>query len=53
VLRSRERLAMAPTPGWERPMVSAWATDEPDAEAASEVVDAITPPADERVGAPG
>jgi hypothetical protein len=52
VLRSLERLAMAPTPWWERPMQSAWVTDEPDAEAAAEVVDAITPPVDERVGAP-
>jgi hypothetical protein len=52
VLRSLERLAMAPTPWWERPMQSAWVTDEPDAEAAAEVVDAITPPVDEPVGAP-
>ena len=28
-LRGLERLTMAPTPWWERPMVSAWATDEP------------------------
>lgn len=29
VLRHLERLAMAPTPWWERPMRSAWLTDEP------------------------
>ncbi len=29
VLRSLERLTMAPTPWWERPMRSAWVTDEP------------------------
>ncbi|HEY3164167.1 MAG TPA: hypothetical protein VGJ71_07380 [Candidatus Limnocylindrales bacterium] len=29
VLRALERLTMAPTPWWERPMVSAYATDEP------------------------
>jgi hypothetical protein len=28
-LRALERLTMAPTPWWERPMRSAWATDEP------------------------
>jgi hypothetical protein len=31
VLRALERLTMAPTPWWERPMISAYATDEPDA----------------------
>jgi hypothetical protein len=29
VLRSLERLTMAPTPWWERPMRSAWETDDP------------------------
>src|SRR3954452_5836925 len=29
VLRSLERLTMAPTPWWERPMRSAWETDAP------------------------
>ena len=29
VLRALERLTMAPTPWWERPMRSAWVTDEP------------------------
>ena len=29
VLRGLERLTMAPTPWWERPMLSAYATDEP------------------------
>jgi len=29
VLRGLERLTMAPTPWWERPMQSAWITDEP------------------------
>jgi hypothetical protein len=29
-LRHLERLTMAPTPWWERPMLSAWVTDEPD-----------------------
>jgi hypothetical protein len=29
VLRALERLTMAPTPWWERPMQSAYATDEP------------------------
>ena len=31
VLRALERLSMAPTPWWERPMHSAWVTDEPEA----------------------
>ncbi len=31
VLRGLERLTMAPTPWWERPMHSAYATDEPTA----------------------
>jgi hypothetical protein len=30
VLRALEQLSMAPTPWWERPIRSAWATDEPD-----------------------
>jgi hypothetical protein len=30
VLRGLERLTMAPTPWWERPIRSAWLTDEPD-----------------------
>jgi len=35
-LRGLERLTVAPTPWWERPMRSAWATDEPvEAEAAA------------------
>ncbi len=39
VLRALERLTMAPTPWWERPMRSAWVTDEPAlAEAAATVV---------------
>jgi hypothetical protein len=29
VLRALERLTMAPTPWWERPMRSAWETDDP------------------------
>jgi hypothetical protein len=29
VLRALERLTMAPTPWWDRPMRSAWETDEP------------------------
>jgi hypothetical protein len=29
VLRSLERLTMAPTPWWDRPMRSAWETDDP------------------------
>ena len=34
VLRALERLTMAPRPWWERPIRSAWATDEPDLAAA-------------------
>jgi hypothetical protein len=34
-LRGLERLTVAPTPWWERPMRSAWATDEPVAETAA------------------
>jgi hypothetical protein len=30
VLRALERLTMAPTPWWDRPMHSAWETDEPE-----------------------
>jgi len=30
VLRALERMTMAPTPWWERPIRSAWATDEPE-----------------------
>ena len=37
VLRGLERLTMAPTPWWERPIRSAWATDEPDASVAAAV----------------
>jgi len=33
VLRGLERLTIAPTPWWERPMRSAWVTDEPALEA--------------------
>jgi len=36
VLRRLEQLAMAPTPWWERPMLSAWITDEPAVAAAME-----------------
>jgi hypothetical protein len=32
-LRGLERVTMAPTPWWERPIRSAWVTDEPDAAA--------------------
>lgn len=32
VLRALERLTMAPTPWWERPIRSAWVTDEPEAD---------------------
>lgn len=35
VLRALERLTMAPTPWWERPMLSAYVTDEPDEAARS------------------
>ncbi len=31
VLRALEKLTMAPTPWWDRPMLSAWVTDEPEA----------------------
>ena len=34
-LRGLERLTVAPTPWWDRPMASAWATDEPVAERAA------------------
>ena len=34
-LRGLERLTVAPTSWWERPMRSAWATDEPIAEEAA------------------
>jgi len=43
VLRRLERLTMAPTPWWDRPMHSAYVTDEPDPEAA-----AVATAADER-----
>jgi hypothetical protein len=52
VLLALERLTMAPTPWWERPMQSAYVTDEPEAEAAGELVDAVTPPVEERISAP-
>jgi hypothetical protein len=35
-LRALEKITMAPTPWWDRPMQSAWATDEPDRAAAAE-----------------
>lgn len=35
VLRALERLTMAPTPWWERPIRSAWLTDEPAVAAAT------------------
>jgi len=34
-LRGLERLTVAPTPWWDRPMLSAWVTDEPIAEEAA------------------
>ena len=34
-LRALERITMAPTPWWDRPMQSAWVTDEPDPAAAA------------------
>ncbi len=34
-LRGLERLTVAPTPWWDRPMASAWVTDEPIAELAA------------------
>ncbi len=37
VLRKLEKLTMAPTPWWDRPMLSAWVTDEPATPA--EVID--------------
>jgi hypothetical protein len=40
VLRALERLTMAPTPWWDRPMRSAWVTDEPGAPQATETADA-------------
>jgi hypothetical protein len=48
VLRSLERLTMAPTPWWDRPMHSAYVTDEPDlaaaaAAAAADEADLATP----------
>jgi hypothetical protein len=39
VLRALERPSMAPTPWWERPIRSAWATDEPDIEPDERVTD--------------
>jgi hypothetical protein len=36
-LRGLERLTMAPTPWWERPIRSAWATDEPETVGAVDV----------------
>jgi hypothetical protein len=38
VLRALERLTMSPTPWWERPIRSAWATDEPELALAPEPV---------------
>ena len=35
VLRKLEKLTMAPTPWWDRPMHSAYVTDEPDPETAA------------------
>ncbi len=35
-LRVLERITMSPTPWWDRPMQSAWVTDEPDLAAAAE-----------------
>ncbi len=37
-LRVLERITMAPTPWWDRPMQSAWVTDEPDGAAVAEHV---------------
>jgi hypothetical protein len=50
VLRALERMTMAPTPWWERPIRSAWATDEPevqpaDAAMAAAGIDAAAAPA--------
>lgn len=43
VLRGMERVAMAPTPWWERPMRSAWITDEPEVAAAAAALAAERP----------
>jgi hypothetical protein len=43
VLRRMERLTMAPTPWWERPMRSAWITDEPSLAADAAGSPAATP----------
>ncbi len=40
VLRRLERLTMAPPPWWERPMLSAWVTDEPRVAAGMDVDEA-------------
>ncbi|MEO5964144.1 MAG: hypothetical protein ABIR11_01670 [Candidatus Limnocylindrales bacterium] len=48
VLRKLEKLTMAPTPWWDRPMLSAWVTDEPATPA--EVIDGA--PTDGSAAAP-
>lgn len=47
VLRALERLTMAPTPWWERPIRSAWLTDEPEV---TEVAATPGTTAEQRVG---
>ena len=44
VLRKLEKLTLAPTPWWDRPMHSAYVTDEPDPEAAAAAVASRTSP---------
>ena len=44
VLRGLEKLTMAPTPWWDRPMHSAWETDEPDARRGAEAAPPTRPP---------
>ena len=44
VLRGLEKLTMAPTPWWDRPMHSAWETDEPLLDADAEAAPATSPP---------
>ncbi len=46
VLRGLEKLTMAPTPWWDRPMHSAWETDEPLLDADAQAAPADAAPTD-------
>ena len=52
-LRTLERITLAPTPWWDRPMRSAWVTDEPDPAAMAEHIGVVASGEAEEMAAAG